>query len=372
MQHKIITMIEDYQLQTLGDDRMPPFSPRFRFHSSGDKRDQISEVHTLGFPHTKPGFSLLEADTPVMASRRGTHQQGMSMEWRYRVAFGTIKASVHLGPRAATSDDIVTETTQQAADYARLHMSARPFQLFSVGLFIYGLRFCVAIFDREGVTFSPEWELGGTEGWVSFIRLIRALTHQCTHVDLGQDPTSRLLRADDPATIELRGNALGHVDIADNFPTYAVTMGGNDQREWGTIAMIWSSISLIGRGTAVWLVRELVNGFPFGPPLVMKSSWRGKRRTPESDIYLGLTTAHPGVAKFQYGADVRLPGTADIICVSTLRGTDAIADDPTLHRLFLSSVGRPIWEYRSEVELVRGLRAAVEGECSILSANPLR
>lgn len=73
-------------------------------------------------------------------------------EWRHCIGFAEVKLSRADSPQAK-SDNVVNWTTQQAADYARLHMSVRPFQLFLVGLFVTGLKFCVAIFDREGVTF---------------------------------------------------------------------------------------------------------------------------------------------------------------------------------------------------------------------------
>lgn len=35
--------------------------------------------------------------------------------------------------------------------------------------------------------------------------------------------------------------------------------------------------------------------------------------------------------------------------------------DVVLHQLLLESCGRPLWEYRSEQELLQGLRAALSG-----------
>lgn len=94
-------------------------------------------------------------------------------------------------------------------------------------------------------------------------------------------------------------------------------------------------------------------------------------RTPESDVYQGLPTDHPGVAKFSSGADVQMPNSQLTICVSELRGAEATKDDPTLHRIFLTSIGTPVWEYTSEVQLVRGIRAAVLGEVSTVTSRLL-
>ena len=54
----------------------------------------------------------------------------------------------------------------------------------------------------------------------------------------------------------------------------------------------------------------------------------------------------------------------EIISVRHLRGDalDASAPTPVLHRLLLSTVGRPLWQYSSDVELLKGMRAALEGQ----------
>ena len=44
---------------------------------------------------------------------------------------------------------------------------------------------------------------------------------------------------------------------------------------------------------------------------------------------------------------------------------DAFAPNLVLHRLILKSVGRPLWEYSSDLELLKGMRAALEGACCI-------
>jgi hypothetical protein len=80
----------------------------------------------------------------------------------------------------ARAGSIVT----QAADYARFHISARPFQLFSVGLLIFGTSFCVTIFDHGGVQFSSVHDIWSPE----FFRVVRCLTCNMSPVELGQDP----------------------------------------------------------------------------------------------------------------------------------------------------------------------------------------
>lgn len=51
---------------------------------------------------------------------------------------------------------------------------------------------------------------------------------------------------------------------------------------------------------------------------------------------------------------------------------DEIDGDIFLHRLLLKSRGQPLWEYRSEKELLQGIRAALSGTPSfILSLSSL-
>ncbi|KAF8166697.1 hypothetical protein BJ912DRAFT_1048865 [Pholiota molesta] len=76
---------------------------------------------------------------------------------------------------------------------------------------------------------------------------------------------------------------------------------------------------------------------------------------------------HPGLAKFYAGEDVCFPGGRRRITAHTLRsafldvnGThDGGAQDVVLHWVLFNTRGRPLWEYRSEKELLLGIRAAL-------------
>jgi hypothetical protein len=158
-----------------------------------------------------------------------------------------------------------------------------------------------------------------------------------------------------------------------NFPTFVITMGGPSGSSWYTIDLpLWTSVSLLGRGTSVWLVLE--NGA--GPVLVLKNTWRSASRVSESMIYGSIHGDHPALAKLHHGTDVLFPGEQQYITACSLRGLvldDKIdAADVFLHRLLLKSRGRPLWEYRSEKELLQGIRAALSGTrpsycCSLLN-----
>ncbi|KAJ3539526.1 hypothetical protein NM688_g6348 [Phlebia brevispora] len=351
----MLNYIGDYQWD---DFKWCPGGIPRRFVCTSEK-ELSSEVHTLGFPSVKPDISLLDAKRLQSIQGKGrTSRRGRN----------------DIIPRGGVIVQVSLRSNRslpRAADYARLHMAARPFQLFSVGLLIYGLKFCVAIFDRTGATFSPEGSLDNTEGLKLFMRVVRCFTVTMTDEDLGRDPTTELVPLTHPALLDLQAEArsLG-ITVHDNFPTFTVSLGDGTNNRWITVAMIWSSLSLLGRGTTVWLVKRLQNVLPQGSVRIMKTAWRSNRRIAEADIYKSLQSAqnyhsHPCVAQFDAGGDVRFQNSG--ISVSTLRRTilglpqDSLQEDKILHRVFLSTVGRPVWEYEREELLIRGIKAAIQG-----------
>ncbi|KAF7976750.1 hypothetical protein HWV62_5734 [Athelia sp. TMB] len=333
---------------------------RWSNHSS---KTMLKEGNSWSFPKISPDFILKDYQP---------RRQQASQLWHHQSAFAEFKATSGQGPyvKQGIQSDIPRPIVTQAADYARLHLSARPFQLFSICLLIFGDHFCVAIFDRNGVIFSPQhgiWKDLGT-----FVRVIRRLSCDMTPVELGHDPTARLLDIKDltnlnsryPAVFEKRPNEDGPPE----FPTFEVSMGQGDER-WYTLGCpIWSSLSLLGRGTVVWRAFDPNSG----KLVVLKSAWRSGGRLAESKIYGSAKGRHPGVAEFVSGADVIFAGTNRTINVDAIRGRPIGAVcSPTLHRLILNSFGTPVWEYSSELELVKGFRAALSGHQWLVSQGIL-
>ncbi|KAF8971103.1 hypothetical protein BDZ97DRAFT_1787725 [Flammula alnicola] len=162
------------------------------------------------------------------------------------------------------------------------------------------------------------------------------------------------------------------------YPYALVSSVGNDPHRWCTIGPpIWTSLSFSGRGTNVWHVREYVEGInqePFlrGNEMILKKAWRSSRRTPESDVYMSIHPPPEGLTKFECGGDVKLAGYP--ITVQNLRSHpvrnfqpegDIDPPTPVLHRLALGTVGRPMWEYTSDRDLLTGFRDALQGECLV-------
>ena len=315
---------------------------------------KADEPHTFGFPSCSPDITISQHGKDASKSKL----------WRDRDAFGEVKPLKKQGPKPAITGTIPSIVVQ-CADYARLFMSARPFMLFCVGILIFGTESCVGIFDRDGITFSPAYDM--FQDSEIFIRVVRSLACNLSIEDLGSDPTVRVLT--DAETQKLFGEIGG-------YPHAVVSSGDRDsRRQWCTIGPpIWTSLSFLGRGTNVWHVREYIVGVTQEPSLrgngmVMKTAWRSSARTPESDIYMSIVQFPEGLAKFECGGDVNYAGYP--ITVQNLRNPDNIIRDissltlptPVLHRLILSTVGRPLWEYTSDFDLLAGFRDALQGEC---------
>lgn len=319
------------------------------------------EAHTIGFPALVPDFVCQEPST---------ERSSKEILWNRSSAFLEVNPSSNQGPQTSTGSEAVILT--QSADYARLHMSARPFQLFSVGLLIFGTKFCVAIFDRGGIIFSPVHDI-----WQDLdvlIRVVRRISCDLSPHELGQDPTVDMLVPEDRLTQHVAA-LTDKFDISTQrfsnkafppFPTYKVSFGGTDSTKWVTVGPpIWNSVSLIGRGTSVWRVYRLNidESVDWTEMYVMKNAWRSSQRDAESDIYRRIIASHPGVARFEHGRDVCFPGPRGrVISVDELRTGAAQEETQILHRLIISSLGRPLYEYPSEVHLLKALRAAIKGQ----------
>ncbi|PPQ83145.1 hypothetical protein CVT25_005388 [Psilocybe cyanescens] len=310
---------------------------------------KADEPHTFSFPSVNPDVTISAAE---VASNSPSKKQGPKP-----MAAGTILGIVI-----------------QSANYAWLFLSARPFMPFCVGILIFSTEFYVGIFDRDGITFSPIYDM--CEDTETLVRVVRSLAWELFIQDLGLDPTVCILS--DKVTKELTG--------ADKYPPAVVESVGSDSRQWCTIGPpIWSSLLYLGRGTNVWRVREVVQGVDQqlllqGNEMIMKTAWCSSSRTPESNIYMSIQTNPKGLAKFECGGDVRFPGYYARFPItvqnlkSKVRQLLNLTHDPpkpVIHRLILGTIGRPMRDYKSDLELVQGSRDAVQAHNTLCEIGVL-
>jgi hypothetical protein len=116
-------------------------------HLVGFKRQTACSKRT-GLIHLAPSC------IPDITISQHGKDASKSKLWRDRDAFGEVKSLKKQGPKPAITGTIPAIVIQ-SADYARLFMSARPYMLFCVGVLVFRTEFCVGIFDRDGITFSP-------------------------------------------------------------------------------------------------------------------------------------------------------------------------------------------------------------------------
>ncbi|KAF9491301.1 hypothetical protein BDN71DRAFT_1592344 [Pleurotus eryngii] len=358
------------------------------FEASKPKRRWIhSETRITGkeMPYSKPDLRLGGPSSELKT-------------WRDLAAFGEVKpkAVQGMGPG---QDIKASDALIQSGDYARLHLAGSPFRLFSIALMITGNNFQVGIFDRAGVVVSPAANI-----WTdtkTFIRVIRRLTCDLSHIEMGCDPSVFEL----PSHAELypfireKAKTLGVPLDSLDYPSFLVqclkrssALDGMDARspldcdredwevhEWLTIGPpVWVSLSLLGRGTSIWRVMPYKeDDFDSSAEVcILKNTWRNSHRVSESEIYETIDGGPDGVADFYYGGDAVFPYAKAAISVANIRVIDyrvnrknlldvpshrSVDPTPMLHRLILGTVGRPLWDAVDYVDLLRGFRAVLLG-----------
>ncbi|KLO08114.1 hypothetical protein SCHPADRAFT_620260 [Schizopora paradoxa] len=382
----IFDFIQEFTLPSLSETHktvrrlVRPFKSKTNNEEDADYEDDANQ-YSFGFPKVFPTFELLNIEdkaAPVNEPR----------SWNIKDGFCIARIKPLFGPSTPANPNRNSEILLQSANYVRLHLSSRPFLLFSIGLLIYGTRFSVCIFDRAGVRISLEHDMFlDTE---IFIRVVRSLTCVLSAQDIGQDPTVRLVKT--PSEPDF----------------YIIKPIGEDKRSWCTIGSpIWSSLSLFGRGTIVWKVFEYneESNKKVGPTMIMKTAWRAAQRDAEASLSRYVTAiAHQypevSVAEFVTGGDVYMEGGSPpdmilanetsndqepdsgpsvsvmlrgtVITVPYLRGAEVMeGDSPILHRVITSTVGRPLWEYKDEIELARGFIAILKSHKKLCDLNVL-
>ncbi|KAJ8463087.1 hypothetical protein ONZ45_g17706 [Pleurotus djamor] len=299
------------------------------------------EAHLSGFPAVSPDFWCGQRAVP-----------GDPYTWRGMDSFLEVKPTSAQGlvPKSADPKEVVS-----------------------------GSKFVVAIFDRDGVTVSSDYDM-----WQDievFVRVIRQITHGLSPIELGQDPSVQELPSESPLFHKVRTKQveLGVPPATLSFPSYLLTCPRQLRPRpatpfdptakswtsdlWVTIGPpIWTSLSLCGRSTSIWRATRVEDGntVNINKIHILKNSWRHSNRDSESDIYQGVETHPSGIAKFLQGGDVMVPGTTDVIRIDHLRNPNQTPGSyaqvtSILHRLILNTTGRALWEGDSYLDIVKGV-----------------
>ncbi|KAI0631835.1 hypothetical protein C8Q77DRAFT_1159570 [Trametes polyzona] len=358
---KIFQCIEDAAARHLSSGIHRAFVPQTEYLVP-------DQYHTLAFPRYIPDFTLLQ-DRALLADDSNT-VESQKRQWRHQAAFVEIRPSSKQHPGNSQNPQ-ARPLLIEVANYARVHLSARPFSVFSVNLMIFGDKFCLCIFDRLGGLVSPVFDM-----WRNldmFVRVVWNMTCVLTDEELGCDPS-----------VSLHSNpGLSSANEA----IYRIHSGDESGYQWGWCTqgpVLWTSLSLVSRGTSIWRVRALSrDGIPIGPVRIMKSSWRSSLLDSESDTYQVIETikrysSNAGrplaITEWVSGGDVtvenKVNGTMETITARRLRGGFYPEGEGTiiLHRMIFAQEGRPIWEYDDEGELLQAFidvlkahKALVEG-----------
>jgi hypothetical protein len=159
------------------------------------------------------------------------------------------------------------------------------------------------------------------------------------------------------------------------YPSAIVSSIGHDQCLCTIVPLMGTSLPFLSRGTHVWLAREYVPADPSwkGDETIMKTAWGNSQKTPESKVYSSMKLPILGLAKFECGGDAIFSGATEYpMTVRNLRSdlhdhnflcdyAETTSETPIFHRLILSTVGRPMWSYTTDLDLLTGFRDALQG-----------
>ncbi|KAG1719046.1 hypothetical protein EDB19DRAFT_755780 [Suillus lakei] len=336
---------------------------RTQFRQLVPMAERVPDAEGMSFPDNKPDFVLAEVPPTSGPLTLALDAGSDGVKWRQICGFIEVKPSVNEGPNLGARSTAVRHIVSQGADSARLIMAARPFQLYVLCIFIYGHKFSLGWYDRRGVIISDDYDIVDNLGVL--VNVVLQLTTHMTAYQLGHDRSARLLE--------------GHSYYQVEYPSFLVSMGADgDTYRWQTQGPpIWSSLSLLGRGTATW--RAVSVGMKKAPVVVLKTLWRSQTQRSESNVYWRIKSPLPGVAELSLGDDVRIPVAMEThapVSVGILRSLIldddiGVPDDPILHRLTLKTGGRPLWDAETTKDFILGSLAALKGHQGLVEQGIL-
>lgn len=178
-------------------------------YSSASRKFKASHRSLAVFEDALPGSQAFQVQPDLIMQEHDVHgDDERSLRWRDVLCCLEVKVNATEGPLRqiqlesptdASAAPSVTQSLAHAADCATNHISYRPFQLFSIGVMIFGSHFVVSIYDRGGVMHSSQMDVFDSGGITDdFIRVVRQLCFGLTEYDLGRDPTASFVGCEGP------------------------------------------------------------------------------------------------------------------------------------------------------------------------------
>jgi hypothetical protein len=304
-----------------------------------------------GYTTTKSNFTLINLRRPDLTTFDDTAKTRHD-NFQYAAALWELKVKAKDAPGPDAHKAIIG----QVADVVRLRMASRPFQLYTLSLMLCDSYFCVAMWDRDGCVVSKSHHIKKDQDM--FLRVVISL-HCCLDLyDLGLDRNVTIPK--DYHYIPLN-------------PCPTLSFGGY---KWDLVKTIFQSITAIGRGTNVWHVRRCADdGQVFEHAI--KWSWRSPNRPTEAEIHRQIQAAFDGqqppeIALLDYVEDEHEASPeepADVVNITSLRKNLQNCEpvqDMILTCILLKRVGKPIWDYEDDVEILRGGLDILEGSFMLL------
>ncbi|KAG5331652.1 hypothetical protein C0989_007718 [Termitomyces sp. Mn162] len=253
---------------------------------------------------------------------------------------GTAKEQPH--PFYGLSMDDATLDAKALAYASRIFYS-RPFLLYVIGVILDKDSFSVTVFDRAGMLSSERRAFSANLDL--FVRVIRRLSHDMSLVDLGHNPNMYL--------------SPGHTYHQTAYPSFVVETGGVSsgcQRFLTEGKPIFISMSLMGRGASVW------NIYYGEQPAMLAVAWRMESISGNSGSGGSSSSSQLGrgtclVAGDFLWSDHDLP--LDIESVRKCKLKDR--NNLVLQYLVITPAGKMLWEANSDMELVSGFLAVIQG-----------
>ena len=326
MDEPTVAYWSNWLMSTLGKEK--GFPSRFRIWTDRNHRTQPVGSHH----NRRPDINLLERPYLITLNQDNA---------TYRTRWQCIKSFMEV-----TSSSSPARIRLSVIEKSALLFETQPSRRFVVTISFVGPandpNFVVTLVDRSGIVYTNYFSLLDGSGCIIFARLLFVLSYGPIEF-IGLDPTMEM---------STRIGVITQIRI------------GYDRR-FQPVHPIHMSTRLIGRGTHVWIVKDVDTGHFH----VLKDSWPLGDR-PSEMHWLEVIAKHPQYDNFKdnlpqliCGEDCQIDGHVD----TTTRNRTSIRREreppPRIHRrLVTKQIGDPLTSFRSKREFISVMLDVVQSK----------